>query len=384
MKRPVSGEEQAKDQKYVLKRYSGSAGLSLTHIFLSISPDTLKNHCFPIHIIINQECNITNRYSMAVNQSQVDHIITAASEDDPEVKLQNLEREVDLIKTSIKRLLMDIRERMNELENPFTITAVAAGAPVPAALPIQSSSDSDADEAKRSAMEAREAALDARESKLEATEAKIESEKKAGSAGGKKEPSPQAADDGHHPVIDEQVLALLRSQVTTSQKIPASIMAVPAAPQTPPAPPASEKLRLQKVYKLFKWTSQSVKKFGHDRLEIMLESYRAMGYISKESCDEIREISRLMPANLGEEHEVGPDEFVAELYALNRILSPSDTSLDRDMIEVMMEKRQQEPAIHEMKTGDLPEIQSASLRDVPPAVRKKEKNDEWMNLPDRI
>ena len=60
---------------------------------------------------------------MAVNQSQVDHIITAASEDDPEVKLQNLEREVDLIKTSIKRLLIDIRERMNELENPFTLVA---------------------------------------------------------------------------------------------------------------------------------------------------------------------------------------------------------------------------------------------------------------------
>ncbi|OPY37308.1 MAG: hypothetical protein A4E34_00102 [Methanoregula sp. PtaU1.Bin006] len=91
-----------------------------------------------------------------------------------------------------------------------------------------------------------------------------------------------------------------------------------------------------------------------------------------------------MPANLGEEHEVGPDEFVAELYALNRILSPSDTSLDRDMIEVMMEKRQQEPAIKEIKTSDLPEIQSAPLRDVPPLVRKKEKNDEWMNLPDRI
>ncbi len=68
---------------------------------------------------------------MAVNQSQVDHIITAASEDDPEVKLQNLEREVDLIKTSIKRLLMDIRERMNELENPFTLAATGtAGAPL--------------------------------------------------------------------------------------------------------------------------------------------------------------------------------------------------------------------------------------------------------------
>jgi hypothetical protein len=147
--------------------------------------------------------------------------------------------------------------------------------------------------------------------------------------------------------------------------------------------PVNEKLRLQKVYKLFKWTTQSVKKFGHDRLEIMLESYRAMGYITKESCDEIREISRLMPANLGEEHEVGPDEFVAELYALNRILSPGDTSLDRDMIEVMMEKRQQEPLPKEIIGGERVEFAGSSLRETRPAV-KKDKDEEWMNLPDRI
>jgi len=107
---------------------------------------------------------------MAVNQSQVDHIITAASEDDPEVKLQNLEREVDLIKTSIKRLLMDIRERMNELDNPFTLTAPAGGiatAPAPA--------ETEADIAKQTAMEAREAALTARESELDAANAKKES-----------------------------------------------------------------------------------------------------------------------------------------------------------------------------------------------------------------
>ena len=82
---------------------------------------------------------------MAVNQSQVDHIITAASEDDPEVKLQNLEREVDLIKTSIKRLLMDIRERMNELDNPFTLTAPVAGA---AAVPAPRH-DSEVDDSKK-------------------------------------------------------------------------------------------------------------------------------------------------------------------------------------------------------------------------------------------
>ena len=324
---------------------------------------------------------------MAVNQAQVDHIITAASEDDPEVKLQNLEREVDLIKTSIKRLLMDIRERMNELENPFTLTAgaTAGGAvPAPGAMPDKPAAlEADVDEAKKSAMEAREAALDARESQLEATEAKIASAKKAEAVTARKEP-PASAPAEERPAIDEHVLALLRSQVAIPQRPAAGVPAMPQMPSVPAAPPVNEKLRLQKVYKLFKWTNQSVKKFGHDRLEIMLESYRAMGYISKESSDEIREISRLMPASLGEEHEVGPDEFVAELYALNRILSPNDTSLDRDMIEVMMEKRQQEPPAKETSVGERIEFSGKSVQELPPVIRKKDKTDEWMNLPDRI
>jgi hypothetical protein len=319
---------------------------------------------------------------MAVNQSQVDHIITAASEDDPEVKLQNLEREVDLIKTSIKRLLMDIRERMNELENPFTLTASGtAGAP---ASPSSAGIDSGVvDDAKKSAMDAREAALDARESQLDATKAKIETEKKNEVPEHKPGPKPDPvysapAEERQHP-IDEQMLALLRAQVAVSPRN------VPGAPVPVPAPaPVNEKLRLQKVYKLFKWTHQSVKKFGHDRLEIILESYRAMGYITKESCDEIREISRLMPANLGEEHEVGPDEYVSELYALNRILSPNDTSLDRDMIEVMMEKRQQEPSSKEIIPGERIEFVGSSPLENRPVVQKKDKDEEWMNLPDRI
>ena len=316
---------------------------------------------------------------MAVNQSQVDHIITAASEDDPEVKLQNLEREVDLIKTSIKRLLMDIRERMNELENPFTLAATgSATAPAPAA-----NIDMEVDVAKKSAMEAREAALDARESQLDATKAKFESEKRAEAVTEKPQPARQAPED-RPPLMDEQVLALLRSQVALHEKNPVAAAVIPATPPAPAAP-VNEKLRLQKVYKLFKWTHQSVKKFGHDRLEIMLESYRAMGYIAKESCDEIREICRLMPANLGEELEVGPDEFVAELYALNRILMPGDTSLDRDMIEVMMEKRQVERLTRETGSGERPPVFSRSILEKKvSAARKTDKDEEWMNLPDRI
>ena len=302
---------------------------------------------------------------MAVNQSQVDHIITAASEDDPEVKLQNLEREVDLIKTSIKRLLMDIRERMNEMENPFTINA----APLTGGATADKTSE--ADEAKQSAMEAREAALDARETQLDATKEKLADDEKKKTAAQKNEPASSPPPEDKK-ILDDQMLAALRSQ-----------MAMPQKPNLPPSTD-TEKLRLQKVYKLFKWTHQSVKKFGHDRLEIMLESYRVMGYISKESCDEIREISRLMPANLGEEHEVGPDEFVSELYALNRIITPNDTSLDRDMIEVMMEQRQQIPNLSSKMPDDRIDLSSISLNEKKNSSKSNEKDEEWMNLPDRI
>jgi hypothetical protein len=176
-------------------------------------------------------------------------------------------------------------------------------------------------------------------------------------------------------MLDEQMLAILRSQAAAPQK----------AVFTAHAPPAqtNEKLRLQKVYKLFKWTHQAVKKVGHDRLEITLESYRAMGYITKESCDEIREISRLMPANLGEVHEVGPDEFVSELYTLNRILSPEDTSLDRDMIEVMMEQRQNMPAGKAGNGEEIIDLPRVSLLEKKSSMHR-EKDEEWMNLPDRI
>jgi len=308
---------------------------------------------------------------MAVNQSQVDHIITAASEDDPEVKLQNLEREVDLIKTSIKRLLMDIRERMNELENPFTISSMGGSG---AATPATGIESSDAEDAKKSAMEAREAALDARESQLDATQAKMDTEPKKEKPHVKEEtPAPV---NEEKKMLEEQMLAALKAQMTLANH---------KAPLPAVAPPQlNEKLRLQKVYKLFKWTHQSVKKFGHDRLEIMLESYRVMGYIPKESTDEIREISRLMPANLGEEHEVGPDEFVAELYALNRILAPNDTSLDRDMIEVMMEQRQQESPGIERNTEDRIDLSTMALNEKKTSSKNKEKDEEWMNLPDRI
>ncbi|MCX6685763.1 MAG: hypothetical protein NTV10_03800 [Methanoregula sp.] len=316
---------------------------------------------------------------MAANPAQADHSSTESSAVDTETKIKNLEREVDLIKTSIKRLLMDIRERMNELENPFTFTRGSQAR----SLPVDARGDNaDPKERRIAELEAKGAALDAREAEMNQTQAKSEADQQK--SGSRKPvehiqplrpsyPAPSTPVMDEQRIIDEQLLAQFRSQLMSSR---------PAQSIQNPMHQQGEKLRLQKVYKLFKWTDHAVRKYGNDRLEIMLQSFNKMGHISKDAGDEIREIAKLMPASLGEEHEVGSDEYVAELYSLNRIIAPDDTSLDRDMIEVMMEQRSQQ-----VPTG-VPSPQRIEFPTLPAKEKRPSKNqdieEDWMNLPDRI
>jgi archaellum component FlaD/FlaE len=315
-----------------------------------------------------------------------------SSGEEQDARIQSLEREVDLLKTSIKRLLIDIRERMNEMENPFTIAAMPGakgnGTDV-------KSREKEADAAKNAEYEKKEADLRVREEQLKADQQKIAAPSPSPMPHYPQQLPPQypaqvplqypqqfpspypvqtppmhAGIDRH--IIDEQLVAQFKAQAT-------GFKGSAPAPQANPA----EKSRLQKVYKLFRWTEQAVKKYGNDRLETILQSFRTMGYITKDSYDEIKEIAKLMPASLGDEHEVGPDEFVSELYTLNRIIAPDDTSLDRDMIEVMMEQRSQ--MMPSLMPSPVPRVEFPTVpaKEKKPA-RNQEFEEDWMNLPDRI
>jgi len=260
---------------------------------------------------------------MVVNQSQVDHIISTASADDPEVKMQNLQDEVDLLKKSVKKLLIDIRERMNEMENPFLVVTPSGAY----------------DNLSTSEAETGEAEVPVTEEIPDGSVPLSESLKSDEAVG-------QLSSDGDLLLSIQDRLGELGENVR---------------PQKP------EKLRLQKLHHLFEWTSEMVRKYGHDRLEVMIESYKTMGYITEISCDQVTEIARLMPESLGESHEMSSDEFVSELYVLNRILSPDDKSLDRDMIEVLMEQR---------PSGD----EGSDKRD----ARAKASSENWIEMLDRI
>lgn len=261
-----------------------------------------------------------------VDQSEVDKILAGGGADEPDARLENLEQEVDLIKNSIKRLLIDLRERINEQDNPFVISTMG-GSPLQNTPPPEQKEPEPVDpEEPENTPETIPASM--------ATEPEPDIPPRGTVEGNPSGPAGLSGDrnTGRHPgwgSFDpepewsgpslEEISRALNQQQTQA-----------------PSPRAREKLRLQKVHQLFEWTTRAVKHYGIDRLEMMLDSYRALGYISEDDTTQVKEIARLMPASLGEQHEIGSDEFVKELYNLNRILDPLDTSLDRDMIEVMM------------------------------------------------
>ncbi len=289
---------------------------------------------------------------MAVNQSQVDHIISTASADDPEVRLLKLQDEVDLLKTSIKRLLIDIRERMNDLDNPFNIPSgreqVATGGRTDVRVDVGTSSPAHEGEGTPG---------------------------KPGGESGSGQPQVQNASPVQFPSVPDKSSLNPGSDSAQEQEFISSFMQAgrmhPAANFAAAKPEkGDEKIRLKKVFRLFAWTTKNVKQFGHDRVDLMLESYRAMGYISDEACALVKDITRLMPNSLGEQHEIQAEEFVRELYELNHILEPGDMSLDRDMIEVFMQQKpsvQGERESSEALTTPGEEIQSENL------ARKKDR-----------
>ncbi|MBN1195592.1 MAG: hypothetical protein JXA08_09670 [Methanomicrobiaceae archaeon] len=298
---------------------------------------------------------------MAINQSQVDHIITAASTDDPEIKMQRLQEEVDLIKKSIKKLLIDIRERMNEMENPFVFSTVPPEQPkkadsrdegVPKRPELQPAQQQAAVEPAQvlQALPAGQYPPPMQTAALPPFGSEFRMPEKA---------APQV-DMRERLIADEAILRALQEKLqSTKTKVKQSAKNIPEDE-------AGVKLRLHKVHRLFDWTGKMVNKYGHDRLEIMVDTYRTLGYISDDACAQIKDLTRLMPESIGKQHEIGSNEFVSDLYTLNRILAPADASLDRDMIEVLMEHRH---APKELRADTIPDTD--------------EYGDAWVEMLDR-
>ena len=89
------------------------------------------------------------RLNISMNQPHEEApMVPAPPAGDTDVKLLKLQDEMDLLKTSIKKLLIDIRDRLNEKDNPFLRTG---GFPEKADIKAE---DSPADEEEEKAEDA--------------------------------------------------------------------------------------------------------------------------------------------------------------------------------------------------------------------------------------
>jgi hypothetical protein len=312
---------------------------------------------------------------MAINQSQVDHIISAASADDPEVKLQNLQDEVDLLKKSVKKLLIDLRERLNETENPFIVSAMLHNS-ADAAPQLPTVKPGDANAAQKSDTTAEPAKQEDTNTNTQSATASTEVAVPGQSDSLQ---NPETAQGGMVPVGDNGTglaisgvvggnlpadpnaamnLAMLKKQIADIEK---NAMGVPdyTEPQDRP--------KLQRLHSLFEWVSRMVNKYGHDRLLIMIDTYCYMRYVTEDVSKQVKELSKLMPDSIGAVHEISSEEFVAELYVLNRIISPEDSSLDREMIEVLIDKKdQKEPGL------------------LIPDITDQQSEEDWIKMLERV
>lgn len=317
---------------------------------------------------------------MAVSQTQVDHIIQTASADDPEVRLLKLQDEVELLKTSIKRLLIDIRERMNDLDNPLAKSKFGAGGGGGDSADTSADAIKSASGAVESAAGALKATTDLKKkeedearAQFEAAQAQAAQPAWQGQPGQPQGQFPQGQyppgnyppgtyppgsytpgsyppgswPPGTYPPRGPQIET--PHQILPEHDEPGSIgttellaLLQSRAKKDTGKTEGAGKVRLRKVFRLFEWTTRNVRRFGHDRVDLMLDSFHAMNYISDDSAKLVRDIARLMSTTLGENNEIRAEEYISELYELNSILDPENTALDREMIEVLMEQKGKE------------------------------------------
>lgn len=253
---------------------------------------------------------------MTVDQSVVDEILAKAAEDTEEGRLEKLEKEVETLKGSIKRLLLDLRETMNRLENPFAnLQSLAEANIVPQSAPqIQIVPTSIPEPEKK----------EEKEEKAQEVEEKSEEKKE------EKKPDVRSEED---------------KKVNKMEKIEERGKDMITLPVEPLPEKKEEKSEIADLFKgtkgrmdfmtlfnLMEWVHSMVSKHSYDAFKLMLEVFEMTGYINSNTKDLIMKLADLVKIN-------GTKEVLIELYLLNKVFNPNDRSMDSDLLSLLLKKR---------------------------------------------
>jgi len=272
-------------------------------------------------------------------------IMDNSSADDPNKRVEKLEKEVMILKGSIKKLIVDIREQMNNAENPFLNIQqlqMPAQAPVikedPIELNVPDNPDLDEDEEeearkppkpkkrKKRKEEPEEEELDEESGDDAAEEAK---EKASPAADETDKPKPLPTEFSRHDLdmmkeFEEQKKMLEAMKSKTSAAGPASLT-------------GSKRIDPYTMNQIMDWTRMMLRKNGTERMRDLLEMYVSTGYISEETKTIIQRMAKLMESEpVRPPKRLDIKECVSDLYTLYVILNPGDKDLDSRMLTVLL------------------------------------------------
>lgn len=215
------------------------------------------------------------------DQSMIDSIVASAESDTIESKVANLEEEVTEIKGSIKALLMDIRETMGVLENPFqNIQGIAN---ISSAIVNPKPIDEDLEDQSP-----------------------------------KEEIGEESDDEDPEPV--EQI-----------PKNPFEDLKKAAKKQ--PKRADSKLIDPISFYRTIVWSKDMVEKYDQDAIKELIEVFSLLGYIPSD----LKEIIIKVIEILGKNNNL--DNAVVDLYRLYNILNPEDPSLDSKMLGYILNEK---------------------------------------------
>ncbi|MPM98978.1 hypothetical protein SDC9_146168 [bioreactor metagenome] len=215
------------------------------------------------------------------DQSMIDKLVATAESDTIESKVASLEEEVAEIKGSIKSLLMDIRETMSVLENPFqNIQGIAN---------ISSAIVS---------------------------------------------PKPEEVPEDHPPKKEEVIEEEDEDEDLEMEKIPKNFLEdLKKAAKRQKKRGDSKLIDPISFYKTIVWCKDMAGKYNQDAIKELLEVFTLLGYIPGEIKEIIVKILDILFKNNN------LDNAVVDLYRLYHILYPEDPSLDSKVLDYILNEK---------------------------------------------
>jgi archaellum component FlaD/FlaE len=273
-----------------------------------------------------------------MDQSAINKIILESGED-PNKRVEKLEKEVMILKGSIKKLIVDIREQMNNAENPFLNIQqlqMPAQAPVIKEDPIQFDVPDNPDldeeeEEERETKKPKKPKNKGRKKPQEEFEDEEDLEDDSGYPGDEDMAKPKSPQPG----LSKRDLEMINEFEEQKKMLEAMKSKTSAA--GPASLTNSKRIDPYTMNQIMDWTRMMLRKNGSERMKDLLEMYVSTGYISDETKAIVQRMSKLMESEpTRPPKRLDIKECVSDLYTLYVILNPGDKDLDSKMLTVLL------------------------------------------------